>query len=233
MILKLPSHLTEVSSQEIRRRCRFPDPWTLLEQDAQHRREMQAWFPAKTLQSWQEHVAVSFQQEVLQTDIEVIPLSGGCSLRPVNPAHLVRPITCQHCGLDFPTLLAVRTHIARMRPEHTEGQDRSAILNLTREALAQHMMQGADDFTAFVWVHSSEGLPKCRHCRHDYSSWDELQHHIMSRSCPSLFPDGHTPSRPTARIDESAVSLLWNVDGQSASSPNACACQAPHTSRSL
>ena len=79
---------------------------------------------------------------------------------------------CDVCGQSFSTQAAQRRH---MYLSHFDTQQQQQRTTEVKASLKQSAME-----------HSVDGMPTCKHCRNEFSTWHAYNYHISSRSCPKL-----------------------------------------------
>ena len=119
LILKLPAHITKISSQELCQRSQTPDPLQALEQMTQRYLQKTPCFPTPALEAWHDQLVEYWaepsphprlgagtpdQPEHPQTRAHLVPASSASSYRPLH---------CPVCGVSFPSLQAIRLHVSK------------------------------------------------------------------------------------------------------------------------
>ena len=79
---------------------------------------------------------------------------------------------CEVCGYEFTTHAALKRHQFRL---HMDEQQQTARIQTVKSARMQTAME-----------HAKDGMPQCRHCLHEFTTWHAFQYHVSSRSCPTL-----------------------------------------------
>ena len=89
-------------------------------------------------------------------------------------AQLPRQI-CQHCGLSFRTLKALRSHVAQKHSKDTTEPPKVDMVRRTQQQMRKDYM-----------CHASGGLPTCVHCHWNFSSWPAFCEHFEHKRCVAL-----------------------------------------------
>ena len=106
----------------------------------------------------------------------------------------VTPQACPHCGIYYPSVRALRIHVALKHPET------QAVNPTPQRSYAQ--------MRADYIGHSIDGMPACVHCRWEFTSWASFCLHFEKKRCP-VFHHGTfvAPKPPVSpvRVDTSKV----------------------------
>ena len=92
------------------------------------------------------------------------PREGGMWRQPV--------LTCHFYMSHMPTVLCSFAHLGALKIHHNDEHDKPLPPPFTR--FDRH-------------VHSCEDVPKCRHCRREFMTWQALQTHIQTNCCALMW----------------------------------------------
>ena len=112
---------------------------------------------------------------------------------------LRRATACPICGLYYPSLHAVRTHIGKSHPEASTAYTKDSYATKSHRT-DKHMM------------HALQGKPQCRHCLKTFSTWRAFMGHHHQRACPVLYGDKKAPA-PVADQTSSAPAERVSAPG--------------------
>ncbi|CAE7448983.1 unnamed protein product [Symbiodinium natans] len=100
-------------------------------------------------------------------------VTQAASKVPLRHQDARPPAPCDVCGLSFPNEATLRWHISNVHVKLTKEQHHAKEAAF-RERKASHMQ------------HAHDGMPTCRHCRHEFSSWPQFAAHHNRQCCPVL-----------------------------------------------
>ncbi|CAE7584044.1 unnamed protein product [Symbiodinium sp. CCMP2592] len=98
---------------------------------------------------------------------------GGHTAR-LSPVTMVahEQFECEVCGQCFSTQTAQRRHVYLTHLDQQQQQQRD-------EEVKGSLTKSAMD-------HSVDGMPTCKHCKHNFCTWHAFNYHISSQSCEGL-----------------------------------------------
>ena len=191
-IMRLPAHLTHVSTADIWHRAGLPMPgWTIQLQQQQllarlERRAQQAPDITTTPAALQHLRAQVSSLEAVLKDV-----AEGLAKTPQQSAH----VSCPYCQESFVTEHAMRIHCS-----------------LQHKSIPRHSTKTPTVFQPAL--HSKAGMPACQLCDRQFWRWAHLVQHIEKGACRCLggqsdilapVPDGQEPAPiqqpPTAELD--------------------------------
>ena len=171
LIARSPSHVTHETNLDLYRRLNIADVMHVLRERAKMRLA-KAHELVGTLQPQRvhEHWKALLHQ---YSQVDCSSDSVNHSLTPVTqvPRH---PTSCPVCGIMYPSLHAMRTHLGKQHPEQSQSYTRHTYMQRTAKDISY--MQ-----------HSVQGLPQCRHCGKRFSAWLPFHGHFRQRACPALY----------------------------------------------
>ena len=94
-----------------------------------------------------------------------------CRLQLVQEV-VAEEFPCPTCGIAYATQAALKRHQFR---SHLSEEEQLSVVTENRRALRQDVM-----------LHAADGMPKCRHCHHPFTTWDAFYYHVNTRSCSEL-----------------------------------------------
>ena len=94
-----------------------------------------------------------------------------CRLQLVQEV-VAEEFPCPTCGIAYATQAALKRHQFR---SHLSEEEQLSAVTENRRALRQDVM-----------LHAADGMPKCRHCHHPFTTWDAFYYHVNTRSCSEL-----------------------------------------------
>ena len=100
-------------------------------------------------------------------------VTQAASKVPLRHQDARPPAPCDVCGLSFPNEATLRWHISNVHVKLTKEQHHAKEAAF-RERKASHTQ------------HAHDGMPTCRHCRHEFSSWPQFAAHHNRQCCPVL-----------------------------------------------
>ena len=123
LILKLPAHITKISSHELCQRSQLQDPLQGLEQMTQRHLQKTPCFPTPA-EAWHDQLVGYWaepsphpRQGADSLDLSAHPQTSSSKTRahlvPASSAASYRPLHCPVCGVSFPSLQAVRLHVSK------------------------------------------------------------------------------------------------------------------------
>ena len=156
-VLRLPAHITRTTNEEVCSAANFPLPHVALQNllCAEGARISAA--PADPFVC---APADSWWKQIHST-LDVQVQHGITHLDP----GLCEAQSCPHCGVTYHTRAALKTHLAK------QHQD---LLGETTGVQRPCFSKTAD---------SQDGLPKCRHCKKHFPTWQLLERHIIKGYC--------------------------------------------------
>ncbi|CAE6942520.1 unnamed protein product [Symbiodinium sp. CCMP2592] len=175
-IARSHSMLTRETNRAIIDRLRLPDPVRRLQQ-ALTRREQQdsalgeAIRPGREQLQWRSMVRGHLFDSMCVWQARPEDQNLQSRLVPVQLV-LHEQYECEVCGQCFSTQASHRRHMYLNHFDHEQKQKRDAEVHA---ALMHSNME-----------HSVDGMPTCKHCKHQFSTWHAFNYHISSKSCTQL-----------------------------------------------
>ncbi|CAE6968363.1 unnamed protein product, partial [Symbiodinium sp. CCMP2456] len=99
------------------------------------------------------------------------PSPSTVRLQPVD-CVLHEVFSCEICGQEFSTQASLRRH---MYCNHLDEEQQQL-----RDKEVKVAIQNAE------MAHAKDGMPTCKHCLHEFSTWHAFNYHVNSRSCEFL-----------------------------------------------
>ncbi|CAE6930547.1 unnamed protein product, partial [Symbiodinium sp. CCMP2456] len=171
------SMITKESNEDFARRLRLPDPLRRLRQALEHRQHADQFLhailrPGEAQQQWRTivrgHLSASSGG---WSDPTSSSPSLPTKLQPVDRV-LHEVFSCEVCGQEFSTQASLRKH---MYCNHLDAEQQ-----VQRDQEVKASIQGAE------MSHAKDGMPQCKHCLHQFSTWHAFNYHVNSRSCEFL-----------------------------------------------
>ena len=162
-------HVTGLSNAAFLTSYNLPDPLVGLDSALLKRLDKVTFGPVAQLQPklvhrWWEHLRkITTNPACTQVECKV----------PSKSQQVVPSAPCDVCGLTFPNEATLRWHISNVHVKLTKEQHHAKEAAF-RERKASHMQ------------HAHDGMPTCRHCRHEFSSWPQFAAHHNRQCCPIL-----------------------------------------------
>ena len=209
LIAKSPSHITKERSEDLLRRLGIPDPL----QDLLRRTEARIQKARQGAMVQLQPPRVQQRWTPLLSSLQALQDTSLTTQRPGTPPHahevqarlvevrtLAKPVACALCGIYFPSLKMLRHHKALKHPE---------TVNKKRPRTQQQMR-------ADFMQHAVDGLPACKHCSWQFSSWPAFCKHFECRRCPVL----HAPTAETPEPQQIKHQVAINPDSPNPPSTN-------------
>ena len=229
MLSKAPAHLTHESSEQLLRRLDVVDPVKHLARQVKsrldycrqgHKAQLQ---PPPVHRWWQQLEACMLHAQadpglVKHTDALKAPA------RLVAVAEPLDPKPCPVCGLYYPDIRTLRIHMSQ---KHVGGQ-----ISQPRVRRAQADMRR--DFMK----HSLAGMPTCRHCSWQFTTWPSFCQHFERERCTVLHAQtaqplpAKSPEEPTLTSQHDAPAQ-HATPGPDEQSPRTLSCMFPATAPDL
>ena len=156
-IAGLPAHKTHITNAEIRAMLGCEDVLTVIRTSALARKSELVAIQAEDSLDIRAHPQALAQLDRVISTLQDDGQQHG--LRPLPDAD-APTFACDVCGVYFPTLKTMRQHRART-----------------------HQQKVQYDTTFDPALHSVNGLPQCRYCKHNFVAWPALRKHIEGDSC--------------------------------------------------
>ncbi|CAE7846922.1 unnamed protein product, partial [Symbiodinium necroappetens] len=111
--------------------------------------------------------------------------SPSCKLVPVD--HVIHEVfDCKECGQQFSTAAALKKHHFETHFDEEQQQARSAEVAAARNTPNME--------------HALNGMPTCRHCLHEFTTWHAFFYHVNTLSCPELRRLSEGPDSTESRV---------------------------------
>ncbi|CAE7225147.1 Pol [Symbiodinium sp. CCMP2592] len=200
------SMLTKESNVKFLQRLRLTDPVTRL-RDSIQRRDQHDQLLGPGLQPSEEQLQwrALLRGQVAESESTAWnaqpPMQSSTKLMCVDNV-LSETFSCDVCGQEFTTQAALKRHMFKSHFDQQQREDRTEEVRELRNKPSM--------------VHSLDGMPQCRHCKHAFGTWHEFFYHVSSRSCQMLRyiydqPDPETTILPLlseALIDSAEILTL-------------------------
>ena len=196
-IAKSYSMFTHESNQDLARRLRLPNPLRRLLQAIDRRASADLYGP-ELLQpggvqlQWRAYVRGQLvdAQGAHRTHK---PTESKCSLQLVEDI-LPEKFCCDVCGQEYGTQASLKRHMFRQ--------------HLDEDTQLQTLGENRRQRRAEAMTHAKDGMPLCRHCHHEFTTWPAFFYHVSARGCSGLrnfFGNDGVPIETVAEDQESAV----------------------------
>ena len=177
ILSKSPSFITREPAQDLLERLQVEDPLQHLMHRTQQRiancrqNGMSQLQPPAVHQWWQqvEEGLRAAAHDPMQRQ-HCVPLRAPARL--VALTANVAPRACPHCGIYFTSVRTMRIHVAL---KHHDLITRTPVTPRSYATMRMEYM-----------CHSVDGLPTCRHCQWDFSSWASFCLHFEKERCSVL-----------------------------------------------
>ena len=154
LILKLPAHITKISSHELCQRSQLQDPLQVLEQMTQRHLQKTPCFPTPALEAWHDQLVEYWaepsphpRQGADSLNLPAHPHTSSSLTRvhlvPASSAASYRPLHCPICGVLFPSLQAVRLHVSKSHQLQVRQAGPAEALTLRPAAKPEPALQPA------------------------------------------------------------------------------------------
>ena len=192
-----PVHITHESTEALFRRLGFEEPHLLLGKRmntlsttlANSRDPMMhttklintvqqnQWQLEKAVRHWQNIKARQKSEDSPDNGSLLLPRKGGMWLQPVVTSRGVLPaqFMCPQCLLFFVDMRMLKKH-------HVDSHGTPL----------EPLLRNFDRF-----LHSRDDMPTCRHCEHEFQTWQALQGHILGNHCSAFWLKCQDPQQET------------------------------------
>ena len=171
-IARSHSMLTKENTVDLIKRLKLPNPVRRLQQTLTRRLTQDLSLgpliqPGEQQLQWRHLV----RGHLFVWGVDHAPPVNDCRLVPIHEV-IHETFACDTCGQTFSTQAALRRHCYVHHLDEDQQQERD--------------VQSSEARKESVREHAEAGMPKCRHCRHEFTTWHAFFYHINSRSCPIL-----------------------------------------------
>ncbi|CAE6973150.1 Pol [Symbiodinium sp. CCMP2592] len=202
-IAKSHSMLTKETNHDFIRRLRLPDPVQRLQQALMQRVALDETLspvlaPGPGQLQWRAivrgHLFDGRNEWTLPDTIVSAPTTTPAARLEEVQEVLSEIFKCDDCGQEFATQAALRRHVFLTHLSQQQQQDR------TEEV--KESIKGAE------MAHALDGMPKCKHCLHAFSTWHAFHYHINSKSCAALRALSQNPEAQASILPEITEALI-------------------------
>ncbi|CAE7840736.1 Pol [Symbiodinium sp. CCMP2592] len=202
-IAKSHSMLTKETNQDFIRRLRLPDPVQRLQHALMQRVTLDETLspvlaPGPGQLQWRTivrgHLFDGRNEWALPDTIASDPTTTPAARLEEVQEVLSEIFKCDDCGQEFATQAALRRHVFLTHLSQQQQLDRSAEV--------KESIKGAE------MAHALDGMPKCKHCLHAFSTWHAFHYHINSKSCAALRALSQNPEAQASVLPEITEALI-------------------------
>ena len=166
MVARSPAHVTHENNHDLLRRLGVDHPLAQLAKHC-HARVRDCFanvghLQPASVQEWWSLVASNLSG--LANDTQ-----ESFSLREVTQV-VTKQWECKECGQSFPTFHALQVHHGKTHAVNRK-ETNPTMKNLRHDSFR---------------VHSTGGLPQCRHCGRRFHGWPQFMGHVSQQACPGL-----------------------------------------------